>query len=113
MFWLLFLICTLIARSVAKAAAQLVKWERMHWLIQSIGCVLGGLRGVWWAAFLVVALSSCGFAYLRDSVEQRSIAGPLLLKDARNLLRDVARWFPGTRHQTDPLIPPLRPLPKS
>lgn len=112
MFWLLFLICTLTVRALAKAATQLVKWERVHWLVQSIGLLLGAARGAWWAAFLLVALTSSGVMYLRDAVERHSVIGPAALELARDGLKRVADALPGAAHQTDRLIPPIRPAPK-
>lgn len=112
-FWLLFLTCALAVRALAKAAAQLVKWERVHWMVQSIGLLLGALRGVWWAAFLLVALASSGFVYLRDGVKQHSVIGPIALETARDGLKRVADSFPGAQYQADTLIPPIRPAPKS
>ena len=107
-FWGLFLMLVVGVRFILRTLTSAIKWERLHWSIQGIGLLLGGLRGLWWAGFIVVALSSSGFAYLQQSVEERSVLGPGLLAAAQVSLKRVADAFPGSEFQGAVLIPPCR-----
>ena len=109
LFWALFLLLWYIVRLVRKRLAALMKWERLHWIIQSAGLVCGGLRGLWWAGFIIVVLSSSGFTYLRQSVEERSLLGPRLLRFSRDALGQAADRFPGAVSRGDDLVPPVKP----
>ena len=108
-FWGLFLLLWLAVRLIRKRLAAVIKWERLHWVIQSAGLVCGGIRGLWWAGFILVVLSSSGFTYLQQSVEERSIVGPKLLRAARDALGQVADRFPGAVSRGSTLVPPLNP----
>ncbi len=110
-FWLLFLTCALTFRVVIRRLTQVIKWERLHWAIQGLGLVLGGLRGLWWSGFMVIALVSSGLVYLRDSVETRSVLGPPLAGLAQQTLRQVADVYPGAQGRGETLIPPLKKAP--
>ena len=107
-FWLLFLICALALRMVIRRITQVIKWERLHWTIQGLGLALGGLRGLWWSGFIIVALAGSGFTYLRESVADRSILGPPLLSLATQTLEQVADKYPGAASRGKALIPPLK-----
>ena len=106
-FWAFFLIVSLAVRIVLRRAADVIKWERLHWAVQGLGLVLGGLRGLWWSGFLLVVLSSSGVAFLRQSVEERSMFGPRLLHVAREGLVRAADRFPGAAGRGPDLVPPL------
>lgn len=112
-FWALFVILMVLAHQLCRRLTQVVKWERLHWAIQGLGLVLGGIRGLWWAGFILLALTSSGFLYLRDSVEQESVLGPRLVILAKDQLTSVADRFPGAPRRRETLIPPAKALPKS
>jgi uncharacterized membrane protein required for colicin V production len=48
-FWLIFLMMALALRVVLARLGDVIKWERLHWTIQGLGLILGGLRGLWWS----------------------------------------------------------------
>ena len=106
-FWGFLLTVTLVVRIVLRRAAEVIKWERLHWAMQGMGLVLGGLRGLWWSGFLLVVLSSSGVAFLRQSVEERSMFGPRLLHVAREGLARAADRFPGARGRGPEPVPPI------
>lgn len=107
-FWGLFLIVALAVRVTLRRVAEVIKWERLHWTVQGAGLVLGGLRGLWWSGFLLVALSSSGFVFLRQSVEARSMFGPRLLSISREGLARAADRFPGAGGRGPELVPPMK-----
>lgn len=107
-FWGFFLILVLIVRFLMIRITSAMKWERLHWSIQGIGLILGGLRGLWWSGFIVVALTSSGFAYLQESVEENSVLGPRLLKIGQDSLEQTTTKFPGAKHRGEALIPPAK-----
>ena len=108
-FWLLFLICLLAVHLLLRRVTEVIKWERVHWVLQGSGLVLGGLRGLWWAGFIVLTLTSSGFVYLRESVEDRSVLGPNVMETAQRYMKHVIDQFPGARYQGETLIPPIKP----
>ena len=112
MFWGVFLIAVLAIHVLLRRVAEVIKWERFHWLPQGAGFLLGGLRGLWWSGFVLVALASSGFVYLQESVEQRSVSGPRLLPIARNVLDQVTERFPGAQYRGNPLVPAAKETPK-
>ncbi len=107
-FWGFFLILLLIVRFLMIRITSAMKWERLHWSIQGIGLILGGLRGLWWSGFIVAALTSSGFAYLQESVEENSVLGPRLLKISQESLEQTTAKFPGAKHRGETLIPPAK-----
>ncbi len=107
-FWLLFLALILLVRQLLKLLRAVVKWERVHWFIQGVAIVLGGLRGLWWAGFLMIVFVSSGFVYLQASVEERSVLGPRLLGISREYLERTANQFPGAVHRSKTFVPPLK-----
>ena len=109
LFWGLFLLLWLVVRLIRKRLSAVMAWERLHWTIQSAGLVCGGLRGLWWAGFILVVLSSSGFTYLRQSVEERSLLGPQLLRLSRDALGQVADRFPGAASRGAEFVPPVKP----
>ena len=107
LFWGFFLLLLLACHAFMRRLTDVVKWERIHWVFQGIGLFLGGVRGLWWAGLIVVALSSSGLVSLRDSVEQQSLVGPGLLAVSRPALERVADRFPGAEGRLATLVPPL------
>ena len=107
-FWVLFLTLILVMHIMLRRVADLVKWERVHWLLQSSGLFLGGLRGIWWACFILLVLASSGIPQVRESVEERSVFGSQMMKVARPNLERVIDRFPGAQQRGDVLIPPLK-----
>lgn len=107
-FWLIFLTMALGLRWVLARVGDVIKWERLHWTIQGLGLLLGGLRGLWWAGFLLIVLTTSGFVYLRDSVEARSVLGPRLVEIARNSMGRIADRFPGASSRGVTLVPPMK-----
>jgi uncharacterized membrane protein required for colicin V production len=108
-FWVVFLALLLVVRVVVRRLSDLIKWERLHWMVQGLGMVIGGIRGLWWAGVIVVVLTSAGVDYLRASVEENSVLGPQLVTTARTVLEEVVQRFPGTLPRgQETLFPPLR-----
>ena len=108
-FWGLFLSVWWGVRLVLKRVANVIKWERFHWLFQGGGLVLGGLRGLWWSGFILLVFSSTGVPFLRASVEERSVLGPRVLHVFRTSLERVTDRFPGAQHRSVDLIPHVQP----
>ena len=106
-FWVLFLTVWVMARILVRSLTGLMRWERLHWLLQSVGVVLGGVRGLWWSGFLLLLLSSSGFIYLQQSVEERSILGPRLATASREAIGQIAARIPGSPPLGHVLIPPV------
>ena len=106
-FWLVFLVLLLAVRLLIRFVGQLAKWERLNWMVQWSGCVLGALRGLWWAGIMVVALASTGFAAAHASVEAHAVLGSRLLPVAASVLEQVADWFPGAQSRGQELFPAI------
>ena len=112
-FWTLFLTLIVVVHAVIRRLTDLIKWERLHWLIQGIGLFFGGARGLWWAGFIVIILSSSGLVPVQQSVEERSVFGPHLLPLSRKTLEEAADHFPGTQYRiAGTLVPPIQPASK-
>ncbi len=107
-FWGFFLGLLFLARLVIKFLTAFITWEKVHWFLQGIGITLGGLRGLWWSGLLILAFVSSGVAYLRTSVEERSLLGPRLLVLSREWFERAADGFPGAEYRSKPLLPPLK-----
>ena len=107
-FWVMFSGFLVAAHVLTRLATRAVKWERVNWILQGSGLLLGGLRGVWWAAFVLVALASSGVTYLHDSAQTRSVLGARLLPMAEEGLERVADRFPGAQERGITLIPPAK-----
>lgn len=105
-FWLLFAGGLLLWRMVLRRMTGVAKWERAHWLLQGLALSVGAARGVWWAGVLVLALASSGLDYLRESVLERSLAGPSLAPIATDAIRWTANRYPGAAGRGEALIPP-------
>jgi uncharacterized membrane protein required for colicin V production len=110
-FWLIFLTVVFALRLLMARLGEVIKWERLHWTIQGLGLILGGLRGLWWAGLTMLILTSSGFVYLRESVESQSVLGPRLLAVAHEQIGSVTRRFPGAQFRGTVLIPALKTAP--
>ncbi len=108
-FWAFFVILMLVKRVVIRRIGDVIQWERFHWLIQSAGMAVGCLRGLWWCGVILMALSSTGFEYLAQSVQERSISGPRLLATAHQTIEQVVNHFPGAQARGKRLFPPAKP----
>ena len=111
-FWVLFLSLWFAIRVVRRSLTELMKWERLHWFVQGIGLLLGGLRGLWWSGFLVMVFTMSGFVYLQQSVEERSLFGARLLAISRSCIERLAEQLPGGASRSSTLIPSVI-VPKS
>ncbi len=89
--------------SIRKLIA-LVKWERVHWALQTFGLIFGGLRGAWWAGLMLLMCLSLGMPYLKQSVDERSVLGPRVLPTLQSGIETVVDWYPGHVGRTH-LIP--------
>jgi len=108
-FWAFFLMVWVAAKFLLRRASDLIRWERFHWAIQGLGLVLGGARGLWWAGLLLVAFTTSGFVYLRQSVIEQSVFGSRLLEPSRHVLEQTTAYFPGAQLRRPSLIPSVRP----
>ena len=111
-FWTLFAFALVVVKFVLKRVADLLKWERVHWMIQGVGMVIGGVRGLWWAGLFTLALTTSGFDFLRQSVEDRSVLGPRLTQLFRQAVVAVSDRAPGAEYRTQDLLPPVNDLPR-
>lgn len=108
-FWMVFGILIVAIHMLLRRVTEVVKWEHVHWLTQTSGLVLGGLRGLWWSGFILLTLVSSGFVYLQESVEQRSVTGPYMLEWSNKYLPRLINEFPGARARGEIFIPPINP----
>ena len=109
-FWGLFLILWAAVRAVRKRVANVIKWERFNWFIQGMGLLLGGLRGLWWAGFILLVLSASGYPFLLESVEKKSVLAPRLLNSFRISLEQAGNRLPGATLRGATPVPPLHPI---
>ncbi len=103
-FFVLLLSGIVLVRWILKKLAMVLQWERVHWFIQGLGLLVGGVRGLWWAGVLVLILQSFGISYFQESVEKRSLLGPSLSQFAQERIEWVADWYPGKIHRVS-LLP--------
>ncbi len=108
-FWAVFFAVLLTVHVLVRSLTQLVKWEPFHWVTRSLGLAVGGLRGLWWSGVILLALTSSGFVYLRESVEERSMVGPRLVTVARERLEQILDWVPGGMYREPGLFPAFKP----
>lgn len=94
----------LLVHWVLRKLGMVLQWERLHWFIQGLGLLVGGLRGIWWAGLFVLILQSFGLPYLQESVQKRSLLGPQLSLLAQERIEWVAEWYPGRAHRVS-LLP--------
>ena len=94
-FAVLFVTVRFLVRLLVRLCCDVVKWERLHWFVQGLGLFFGGVRGAWWAGFLLVVLAGTEIPYLKASVEEQSIVGLRLVTIARSTIEQAANVFPG------------------
>ena len=109
LFWVIFLSLILAGHWGITRILQDIKWERVNWFVQGIGAVVGGLRGLWWSAFVLIVLSSSGFIYLDQSVEQESVFGRRFLSSSGEMLTRFTDRFPGSKYREVTFVPPIKP----
>lgn len=109
-FWGIFFSLWLSLRAIRRRLAEVIRWDRFHWFVQALGLLVGGFRGLWWAGFILLALSSSGYAALQDSIAQRSMVGPRLLTVFRTSLERLGDRFPGSEYRDSVLMPPVQPV---
>lgn len=102
-FLLLLLIVVLLARFAIRSVNQLIQWERVHWAVQGLGLIVGGVRGVWLAGVCALILISTGLPSLVESVTERSRIGPSLVQTSTQYIQQVSDWLPHPQRQD--LIP--------
>ena len=107
-FWVLFFGLLIVVHGLVRQITRVMKWEWVNWIVQGVGLFLGGIRGLWWAGFLLVVLSASGFAFFQEGVEKNSVLGPRFLDVAHASLEEVTARFPGT-HKHATLVPPWKP----
>ena len=105
-FFILLLSLTLCVHLLIGRIARWIKWEQFHWILQGLGLMLGGLRGLWWAGLIVVVLASSKIPYLQESLMKESVLGPRLEQVAREAFSQAADRFPGAG-QRKSLVPQL------
>ena len=108
-----FLMLIFLVHVILRRITELVKWERLHWVTQGLGLILGGLRGLWWSGVLLLILTASNVTYFQNSVEERSVLGPHLVELSRENLQRVVERFPGAPLKgREVFIPPMK-LPAS
>lgn len=105
-FLLLLCVSLFVIHLILRKLSAILKWERIHWLIQGMGMLCGGVRGLWWAGLVVLLMLALGVPYLTASVRERSLFAPQLGKTSFEAIRSVADRFPGhvSRTVTIPTI---------
>ncbi len=106
-FWGLLSVLFVCVQFLMRLIVRLIKPPASHWSLRAVGLLVGSVHGLWWSGVLLVALSSSGAVYLRNSVEERSILGRRLRPPSEMCLRWVADRLPGAAGRGDQLIPRL------
>lgn len=96
-----------LVRLVARTLSRVITWNAIHWTLQGLGIICGGIRGIWLVGVALALLLATGVPYLGQSIEERSLFAPRLLGLSQQSLEWVANRFPGHANRTV-LIPPLR-----
>ena len=107
-FLFLLLSAFALIRAVSVRLAAHITWERLNWIMQSLGLLIGGIRGLWWAGLGLLMLLATDLPYLAESIEQRSLVSPTLVMMTRQTLVRVVDWAPGPG-TPDVLVPSLHP----
>jgi uncharacterized membrane protein required for colicin V production len=94
-FFLLLFGGVLFLHALLRKLETLIKWERLHWTIQGMGLILGGIRGLWWGGLAVLLMLALGLPYLTNSIQERSVLGPHLVTVATQSIEWVADRYPG------------------
>lgn len=93
-FLLVLLVLLLATRFAIKALGALIQWERVHWAVQGLGVIVGGVRGAWAAGVCLLILIATGLPSLVESVKERSLVGPSLVRVSSQYIQQVADWAP-------------------
>jgi len=88
------------AHLLTRKITDFVQWGRLHWLLESLGILLGAVRGLWWGGIVLLTLLSLGIPYLSGSVLERSVLGPHLLELGRPVITSVVDRYPGHLRRT-------------
>ncbi len=95
---------TVACRALFSLVVGLVKWaERLSWLMQGLGLVVGGVRGLWWSGLLLALLLATGVPGLMYAIQDRSMVGDRLVRLTSTTLQQVADWYPGRDQRTSVL----------
>jgi uncharacterized membrane protein required for colicin V production len=108
-FWGLFLTLWYVSRVLRLRIAEIIKWERFNWFVQGGGLLLGGIRGLWWAGFVLVIFTSSGYEFLVKSVEEKSVLSPGLLNAFRMSFNEASHRLPGALPRGASPVPPFKP----
>jgi uncharacterized membrane protein required for colicin V production len=112
-FVVLFVTVRFLVHLIVRLCCDVVKWERLHWFVQGLGLFFGGVRGAWWAGFLLVVLTGTQIPYMKAAVEDLSIVGPRLVALSRNSIETVANLFPGAGERRSlALVPAIETRPQ-
>jgi uncharacterized membrane protein required for colicin V production len=90
-----FLLLVLPTFLLIRRCASLLERPRVPWFLQGLGLILGSVRGLWWAAVLLIFLLSTGQPYLTRSIMERSLVGPPLVRVSRRGIQLVSDRLPG------------------
>ena len=110
-FLVLLVVSAVALRMVIVRLAAHMTWEGSNGIVQGLGLLMGGVRGLWWAGLGLLMLLATGVPYIAESIQQRSLFSPTLVTMFRRTLTRTVDVVPGPGTQ-DVLIPSLNP-PKS
>ena len=106
-FLLIFLVLVLFVSFAVRRLNKFIAWEQHHWLPKTVGLLIGGIRGAWWSGLLLLMLLATGVVYFKQSIDERSLVSPYVVKTIRHNIEWVADRFPGHEGHED-LLPLLR-----
>lgn len=101
---MLWLVTTSAAYLIVRKCTALLTHERVHWVVQGVGMILGSVRGLCWAGVMLLFVLSWNRPYLTSSIAERSLLGPHLVDVSRAGIRWVVDRAPG---RTTRVKPPL------
>ncbi|OGX12207.1 MAG: hypothetical protein A3I71_05715 [Omnitrophica WOR_2 bacterium RIFCSPLOWO2_02_FULL_63_16] len=90
-----FLLVVLATCLLIRRCASWLERPRVPWFLRGLGLILGSVRGLWWAAVLLIFMLATGQPYLTRSIAERSLVGPQLVQVSRWGIRLVADRLPG------------------
>ena len=92
---LLILSTVILMRFAARKLTELIKWDRMHWLAQLVGLVLGAVRGLWWCGLILLLALGARWSYLQQSILERSLSGARLVEASNQAFLNVTSLYAG------------------
>jgi len=107
-FLIIFLAMVFGVSVLTRALGRALQWERMNLVVQGLGLLIGGVRGLWICGLIAVIMTSSGIPYLRHSVEQESLLGRRLHDKARMVFTQVTARAPGGESRDPRLVPKAR-----